>query len=274
MSIIITQSKDTIIEDLLEDIFFDTEELELLKHEIKQVALGTLDALSLKKTILKCRMRFKEEIIKDFLPYYKEQVNRSSLQTSELHQKLKEREDLLETIALKINTLHQKLQEKKTPENISELAEVNSLLKDKNPQKDPPTPNNMVVVDLNNILNLDRDENENLKVENVLNLYNSVLDLGYEPHLVADANMRHHVNSKDQYEDLVDRKIINQAAAGTKADGWVLKIAKRWHCKFLSNDLFREYRDEFGREWIADHRITCIFVNGTFIIQESNNYQE
>ena len=132
----------------------------------------------------------------------------------------------------------------------------------------------ILVVDLTNILNLDRDDNRKIKVENVINLYNAVVELGYEPHMIGDASMRHYLNSADQYEDLKEKRIIRQSPAGTKADEWVLEVAKRENSKFLSNDLYRDYREEFGKEWIFDNRLTCIFVNGKFIIRENKNNKD
>lgn len=272
---IITQSNKTIIENLLEDIFFDSEELELLKREIKQVSLGNLDPIALKKTILKCRNRFKEEMIRDFLPYYKDLMKIYKSQPSELLNKIKEREDLLEIIAIRINNLYRKLEEKKEPkhsnymQDLSQISEETSLLKknDLNIEEEKA----MLAVDLTNILNLDRDDNGKVKIENVLNLYDALLELGYKPHMIADASMRHYLDYEDQYEDLKEKKIIRQSPAGTKADEWVLEVAKREHCKFLSNDLYRDYRDEFGKDWIFNNRLTSIFANGKFIIRENKN---
>lgn len=269
------QSDETIIENLLEDIFFDTEELELLKHEIKQVSLGNLDPIALKKTILKCRMRFKEEMIGDFLPYYKDLMKIYKSQPSELLHKIKEREDLLETIAIRINNLYRKLEEKKESnymQDLYQISEDTSLLKkeDLNNKEEKA----ILVVDLTNILNLDKDQNQKIKIENVLNVYNAVVELGYEPHMIADASMKYHLNSDTQYEDLKDKGIIKQSPAGTEADGWVLEVAKRENCKFLTNDLYREHRAEFGNDWVFNNRLTCIFSNGKFIIRESKNNKE
>lgn len=272
------QSDETTIENLLEDIFFDTEELELLKREIKQVSLGNLDPIALKKTILKCRMRFKEEMIEDFLPYYKDLMKIYKSQPSELLHKIKEREDLLESIAIRINNLYRKLEEKKESghsnymQDLYQISEDTSLLKkeDLNSKEEKA----ILVVDLTNILNLDKDQNQKIKIENVLNLYNAVVEFGYEPHMIADASMRHHLNSADQYKDLEDKGIIKQSPAGTEADEWVLEVAKRENCKFLTNDLYREHRAEFGNDWVFNNRLTCIFSNGKFIIRENKNNKD
>ena len=107
-----------------------------------------------------------------------------------------------------------------------------------------------------------------LKISNIAKVHDAVLVLGYIPKMWADASMRHHVDNKKQYEKLLDRKIIHQTPAGTKADIWVLKIAKQKNYKFLANDLYKEYRKEFGKEWISMNRLTCVYDEGDFIILE------
>lgn len=122
----------TIIEQLLEAIFLDQEDLDQLKHEIKEVSKGTLDPLQLKKTIWSSRIRFKQEMINDFLPYYKELMKKSSpaqSHCSELYAKIKEREDLLETIAIKLNTLYHKVKEKNESGYTNDLQELSQISK-------------------------------------------------------------------------------------------------------------------------------------------------
>ena len=125
-------------------------------------------------------------------------------------------------------------------------------------------------VDITNILNLDKTASGEIKVSNIAKVRDAVLALGYNPRMWADASMRHHVDNKEQYEKILDKKIIHQTPAGTKADIWVLKIAKKRNYKFLANDLYRQYREEFGREWISKNRLTCVYDEGEFIILENS----
>jgi len=60
------------------------------------------------------------------------------------------------------------------------------------------------------------------------------------------------------------RKII-QAPAGKPADIFILKYAKLRDCYILSNDLFRDYKLDFGEEWIREKRVTFVFIDDTFI---------
>ena len=127
---------------------------------------------------------------------------------------------------------------------------------------------NFLIVDLTNILMLDKDQQANVKVENIAKVREAVLSLGYTPHMIADANMQHHTNNEEWYKQLVDQGVVEQAPAGDEADYWVLRTASDQGCKFLTNDLYRDYRNAFGADWISQNRLTCHFFNGKFYIKE------
>ena len=124
----------------------------------------------------------------------------------------------------------------------------------------------MLLVDLTNILNLDKDENGDIKVKNIAKVREDMVALGYTPKMWADASMRYHVDDKKRYEVLLEKGIVKQTPAGREADKAVLKLAKKYNCKFLANDLYKNYRDDYGKEWIKKNRLTCIYDDGEFII--------
>jgi len=124
-----------------------------------------------------------------------------------------------------------------------------------------------LVVDLGNILFRDRDKNKNLRIENIKKIYDSIVKANYEPYLILDASLRHIMDHEEDYEDLLEEKIVLQAPAGRKADPFFLKIAKVFKCKFLTNDLCKKYYDEYGKEWIKEHRMTFMFIDGELFIE-------
>ncbi len=130
-------------------------------------------------------------------------------------------------------------------------------------------PNKMVVVDLANILHLDKNENQKLKVENIIKIHRAVISVGYTPTMIADASTKHKMDDRSLYKELVGDRIVIESPAGTKADEYVLEVAKAEKSKFLTNDLFREYWNEFGKDWIFKNRLTCIYFNKKFIIREN-----
>jgi len=276
----ISKSQGQILNALLEKIFFSKKELDILKEKINQVSLKAITPKELRNHIFGNRVRIMEELIEFFPFYVKESIN-SNASNESLHserdgslvEQVKEREELLEIVVKRLMIIYENLKEKKSTENFNDIKEISEVSQhiQRDQKQDIKVTKKKLVVDLTNILNLDKDQNQKIKIENVLNVYNAVVGLGYEPHMIADASMRHHLNSADQYEDLKEKKIIRQSPAGTKADEWVLEVAKRENCKFLTNDLYREHRAEFGNDWVFNNRLTCIFSNGKFIIRESKN---
>ena len=263
----IPKSQDHILSALLEKILFNQKELNVLKERINQVSLKKINPNELRNHIFGARVHIMEELL-EFFPFYVKEsinsnVNNESLQSERdgsLVEQIKEREELLEIVAKRLVNIYNNL-----------IKKSNGHLDQENPIENTTETKKKLVVDITNILNLDKDQNGKIKIENILNLYNAVVELGYEPHMIADASMRHHLNSADQYKYLEDKGIIRQSPAGTEADEWVLEVAKRENCKFLTNDLYREHRNEFGKDWIFNNRFTCIFSNGKFIIRESKN---
>ena len=131
-----------------------------------------------------------------------------------------------------------------------------------------PVNNELLIVDITNILNLDKDENGALKIGNILNVSDTLKLHGYNPLMIADANMRHYRLDKPQlYEELLQKGILTQAPAGRKADEFVLEFAKAENCKFLANDMYKNFYREFGRQWIFEHHLACMLVNGKLIMR-------
>ena len=63
---------------------------------------------------------------------------------------------------------------------------------------------------------------------------------GFDPILVADAALRHQIDDKDGYEQLIESGDLQQAPAGTDADYFILKFAKDLDAMVVSNDRFRD----------------------------------
>ena len=131
-----------------------------------------------------------------------------------------------------------------------------------------PMNNELLIVDITNILNLDKTKNGSLKIDNILNVRNTLKSLGYKPLMIADANMRYYpLDNPQLYEELLQKGTLTQAPAGRKADEFVLEFAKTEDCKFLANDMYKDFYKEFGREWIFEHRLACMLVNGKLIMR-------
>jgi len=115
---------------------------------------------------------------------------------------------------------------------VSDLATLFNIDTQETPQvslqqriQEPETQDRKILlVDLTNILNLDKNGNGDIQVKNIIKVHDTVVALGYTPKMWADASMRHHVDDKRLYEKLLENGIVKQSPAGNKADIVVLKF--------------------------------------------------
>ena len=83
---------------------------------------------------------------------------------------------------------------------------------------------------------------------NLLAIRDFLWKRGYFPVLlVADANLRHHVDDKKAYIALVERGIVREVAGGTSADEKLLAEARGHVAPLVSNDRFSEFGDAVKR---------------------------
>jgi hypothetical protein len=80
---------------------------------------------------------------------------------------------------------------------------------------------------------------------------------GYQPIVVVDAALRHQIDSRDVYEQMVEDGRIKQAPAGTDADYFILSFARELDAAVVSNDRFRDREKAFpeARERVIRYMI-------------------
>ncbi|MFX0083877.1 MAG: hypothetical protein ACFE94_19165 [Candidatus Hodarchaeota archaeon] len=106
------------LSDMIEKIFFDVKELELLKELIRNVAMGRVDPKQLRTAIIENRENFKSKIIEIF-PYYHKQISyQQQIDNfaekeipSQIQNELKEKNELLQKVGKLIHNLLKKLEE-------------------------------------------------------------------------------------------------------------------------------------------------------------------
>jgi len=125
-----------------------------------------------------------------------------------------------------------------------------------------------IVVDLNNFLLADKDLSGKAKIENIDLLYEYLKAHGYDNIIfISSSSLWKRVNKKGRYDQLVRNRTILKAPALVDMDWYVLSIAQQLNCDILSNDKFKKYWDDFGREWIQSKRKTFMFIEGKVIIK-------
>ena len=120
------------IEQIVEKIIFNKSELDQLKIAIKNFSLGKINSKELKQLLLQCRGRMVEEVT-DFVLFIpgrfknrqveksqEEKLNSSTKVESQLRKEIEEKNELLETVAERVNRLVSKLGSKELPTKLSE----------------------------------------------------------------------------------------------------------------------------------------------------------
>lgn len=125
-----------------------------------------------------------------------------------------------------------------------------------------------VIIDASNVAHYGKGKEGSPRLNTVLKSIEALKSLGYKPYAIADASLRHEIDEKEEFNKLLEEGTIVQVPSGTTADHFILKIAEEEDAKILSNDIFREYNDEFKD--IASRRIPYSVKGGEIIIGSSS----
>ena len=115
----------------------------------------------------------------------------------------------------------------------------------------------LVLVDASNVAHA--TEGEPPRLANILLVRDKLVDEGLEPVIVADAALRHRIDDRERYEQLVDGGDLKQAPAGTDADYFLLSFARELGALILSNDRFKAHVAHFpeARERVIRYMIVA-----------------
>jgi Zc3h12a-like Ribonuclease NYN domain len=102
---------------------------------------------------------------------------------------------------------------------------------------------NIVLVDGSNVAH--STEGERPQLANIVAVRQKLAEEGREPIVVVDASLRHQIDDRAGYEQLVDEGIVRQAPAGTDADYFLLSFARELDARIVSNDRFRDRMKQF-----------------------------
>lgn len=88
-------------------------------------------------------------------------------------------------------------------------------------------------------------EGEKARLRNIEVVCRELVDEGIDPIVVADAALRHQIDERERYEQMIEDGKIKQAPAGTDADYFILAFARELDASIVSNDRFRDRADAF-----------------------------
>ena len=122
----------------------------------------------------------------------------------------------------------------------------------------------IVLVDASNVAH--STEGEQPLLSNILAVRDKLSEEGLEPIVVADAALRHQIDDRGGYEQLVDQGIVRQAPAGTDADYFILSFARELDARVVSNDRFRDRLQDFPDA--ADRLIRYMIVGNEVVLEK------
>ena len=101
----------------------------------------------------------------------------------------------------------------------------------------------VAVVDGANIVYIEKSNQGDPRISNILSVRSLLNEKGYEPIIIVDANLLYEIDDWTQLESLIDEKIVWQVPAKTSADYFVIATAERLNGLVISNDLYQSYLD-------------------------------
>ena len=123
-----------------------------------------------------------------------------------------------------------------------------------------------VLVDASNVAHA--TEGGEARLENIRLVTEKLREEGQEAVIVADAALRHQIDDKARYEQMIEAGQVHQAPAGTDADYFILSFARELNASILTNDRFRDRAAEFAEE--RDRIIRFMIVEGEVVLERRN----
>lgn len=123
--------------------------------------------------------------------------------------------------------------------------------------------NRIAIIDGSNVAH--STEGERPRLENITLVWNELEAEGYEPVAVVDAALRHQIDERERFEELVEQGKIKQAPAGTDADYFILAFARELEGVVVSNDRFKDRLKDFPEA--RDRVVRYMIVNREVVFE-------
>lgn len=121
----------------------------------------------------------------------------------------------------------------------------------------------IAIIDGSNVAH--SSEGERAALENITVMVAKLQEEGYQPIVVVDAALRHQIDDRRAYEELVEGGAIRQAPAGTDADYFILSFARELDAAVVSNDRFKDREKAFPEA--RERVIRYMIVNGEVVLE-------
>ncbi|MGV9171582.1 MAG: tetratricopeptide repeat protein [Promethearchaeia archaeon] len=114
----------------------------------------------------------------------------------------------------------------------------------------------LFVVDGANIAYGDTRGGNKAKFSNIEKLVKRLDEMGVNYKIFTDRSLYYKIDDRSKYDQYVEAGKILEMPGGTEADYFILQYAQENNAFIISNDMFKEFYQIFGREWILDHRVS------------------
>jgi hypothetical protein len=121
----------------------------------------------------------------------------------------------------------------------------------------------VVLVDGSNVAH--STEGEKPRIANLFAVLAKLAEEGLEPIVIVDAALRHSIDDRRRYEQMVESGVIRQTPAGTDADYFILSFARELDAAVLSNDRFRDRIQQFPEA--CERIIRYMIVNDEVVLE-------
>jgi hypothetical protein len=122
----------------------------------------------------------------------------------------------------------------------------------------------IAIIDGSNVAH--SSEGERARLQNIILVWDELVEEGYDPVIVVDAALRHQIDERDRFEEMVENGRIKQAPAGTDADYFILSFARELEASVVSNDRFKDRQKDFPEA--LERVIRYMIVNAEVVFEK------
>jgi len=102
-----------------------------------------------------------------------------------------------------------------------------------------------VIIDGSNVAHYKKNKDHEPQLSNILAAVDMLEKKGDEFVVIVDASLRHDIDNKEEFKELLENENVEQVESGNNADHFIVELAEKENAKILSNDKFRDFSDEF-----------------------------
>jgi hypothetical protein len=104
------------------------------------------------------------------------------------------------------------------------------------------------------------------KVSNIVAMRKALVEEGFDPLIIVDASLKHHIDDKEQLEALIELQEVREVPASTDADYFIIEYAEDDEAQIVTNDRFKDYQRK--HRGLRDRLVPYMIVEGRVRLYE------